>query len=101
MKRPEKKRRRALMANARRRSKSFKALFKSEKSTGIVLIICTAISLLLANSSASAAYLAHVGGLSIEAWINDLLMAVFFLFIGLELKREIYERRRWQSCWRL
>jgi Na+:H+ antiporter, NhaA family len=75
-------------------SKSFKAFFNSEKSSGLILIICTVISILLANSAIGPAYLnllhANAGGLSIEQWINDALMAVFFLHIGLELERELY-----------
>jgi len=78
----------------RQLSKSFKAFFDSEKSSGILLIICTAVSLLLANSIIGANYLSiwqmYVVGLSIEHWINDALMAVFFLLIGLELERELY-----------
>ncbi|MBD0373760.1 MAG: Na+/H+ antiporter NhaA, partial [Pyrinomonadaceae bacterium] len=78
----------------RRLSKTFKNFFDSEKSGGILLIICTAVSLLLANSKMGASYLdlwhTSVGGLSIEHWINDALMAVFFLLIGLELERELY-----------
>ena len=75
-------------------SKSFKAFFDSEKSSGILLIICTVISLALANSILGAHYLSlwqtYVGGLSVEHWINDALMAIFFLLIGLELERELY-----------
>ena len=75
-------------------SNTFNKFFDSEKSSGILLIICTAISVLLANSSIGPEYarLWHstVGGLSIEHWINDALMAVFFLLIGLELERELY-----------
>jgi len=75
-------------------SNTFQQFFDSEKSSGILLIICTAISLLIANSSIGAAYLSlwqtDVGGLSLEHWINDGLMAIFFLFIGLELERELY-----------
>jgi len=58
------------------------------------LIVCTAISLLLANSSFGSDYASawqmRVGGLSLEHWINDALMAIFFLLIGLELERELY-----------
>lgn len=60
---------------------------------GILLILCTIISLLLANSSIHESYLAiwhySFSGLSIELWVNDGLMAIFFLLIGLELKREL------------
>ncbi len=78
----------------RKLSKTFRNFFGSEKSSGILLIICTAVSLLLANSIIGTNYLSiwqmYVGGLSVEHWINDALMAVFFLFIGLELERELY-----------
>lgn len=78
----------------RKLSRSFKAFFDSEKSSGILLIICTVISLILANSASGTGYLgfwqSYYGGLSVEHWINDGLMAVFFLLIGLELEREIY-----------
>jgi len=72
----------------------FNDFFHSEKSAGIILIICTVVSLLLSNSGFSENYLhfwhAKLGGESIEYWINDGLMAIFFLLIGLELEREIY-----------
>lgn len=75
-------------------SKSFQVFFDSEKSSGILLILCTVVSLLLANSLIGAYYLEfwqiRIAGLSIELWINDALMAVFFLLIGLELERELY-----------
>ncbi len=75
-------------------SKSYKAFFDSEKSSGLVLILCTAVSILLANSVLGPTYLkiwqADFGGLSLEHWINDALMAAFFLHIGLELERELY-----------
>jgi NhaA family Na+:H+ antiporter len=75
-------------------SKSFTAFFNSEKASGLVLIVCTVVSMLLANSPAGPAYLkvlhSHLGSLSIEHWINDGLMAIFFLHIGLELERELY-----------
>lgn len=78
----------------RKLSNTFKNFFESEKSSGILLIICTVVSLLLANSIIGANYLSiwqiYVGGLSVENWVNDALMAVFFLLIGLELERELY-----------
>lgn len=61
---------------------------------GVLLIICTAISLLLANSSFHEFYQSlwhyEFAGLSTEFWINDGLMTIFFFMIGLELKRELY-----------
>ena len=78
----------------RKLTRSFRNFFDSKKSGGIVLIVCTAVSLLFANSPIGDQYLSiwhtYVGGLSIEHWINDGLMAVFFLLIGLELERELY-----------
>ncbi|HXS56382.1 MAG TPA: Na+/H+ antiporter NhaA, partial [Hanamia sp.] len=72
----------------------FKEFFESEKGGGVLLILCTIISLLIANSSFQESYLHFwhltLGGLSLELWINDGLMAVFFFLIGLELKREMY-----------
>src|SRR3712207_2301742 len=78
----------------RKLSNTFKNFFDSEKSSGVLLIICTVISLLLANSVLGTNYLglwqAYIGGLSVEHWVNDALMAIFFLLIGLELERELY-----------
>jgi NhaA family Na+:H+ antiporter len=75
-------------------SKTFKNFFNSEKSSGVLLIICTVISLIITNSVIGDNYLKmwqmYVGGMSVEHWINDGLMAIFFLFIGLELERELY-----------
>jgi len=75
-------------------SKTFAEFLESKKSSGIVLIICTIISLAIANSMLGASYVGiwstYIAGMSIEHWINDGLMAIFFLFIGLELERELY-----------
>ncbi len=75
-------------------SNTVNKFFDSEKSSGVLLVICTALSLALANSSVGPMYLAawqrQLGGLSLQHWINDGLMAVFFLLIGLELERELY-----------
>lgn len=79
---------------AYRLSDAFDRFFESERSGGVVLILATLFSLILANSSIGEAYIAlwdfNLFGLSISQWINDGLMAVFFLLIGLELEREIY-----------
>ena len=72
----------------------FNDFFNSEKSGGIVLILCTLGSLIIANSDFKEAYLSiwtfEAGGHSMTHWINDGLMTIFFLLIGLELEREIY-----------
>ena len=79
----------------RKLSRTFKQFFSDQKSSGIVLIVCTALSLIITNSPIGENYLKlwqfYVAGLSVEHWINDGLMAIFFLLIGLELKRELYE----------
>jgi Na+:H+ antiporter, NhaA family len=75
-------------------TKLFKDFFESEKSGGLTLIACTGLSLLVANSSLGPSYhhfwLSEFWGHSIEHWINDGLMTIFFLLIGLELEREVY-----------
>ena len=76
-------------------TKLFKEFFKSEKTGGLILIIATAVSFILANTVFSNHYIElwhhEVGGHSIVHWINDGLMTLFFLLIGLELEREIYK----------
>jgi Na+:H+ antiporter, NhaA family len=82
------------MIQKRYLSNTFKRFFDSEKSGGLLLVVCTSVSLVITNSPRGDAYIrlwhAHLGGLSIEHWINGALMAVFFLLIGLELERELY-----------
>lgn len=80
----------------------FKGFFDSEKVAGLLLVFCTIISLLIANSSIGRAYISFMHNkvdlsfasisldLSVEHWVNDGLMAIFFLMIGLEVEREIY-----------
>lgn len=76
-------------------TKLFKSFFESEKSGGIFLIGCTMISLAIANSAWGESYhhffSYQLGNHSLEHWINDGLMTIFFLLIGLELEREIYQ----------
>lgn len=75
-------------------TKIFHAFFNSEKTGGLVLIACTIVSLILANSAGGTSYISFwqtdFNGHSITHWINDGLMAIFFLLIGLELEREVY-----------
>lgn len=75
-------------------SKLFQDLFASEKVGGLLLVFCATISLVITNTAWGEGY-AHfwhtdIGGRPIEFWINDGLMSVFFLLIGLELERELY-----------
>ena len=73
---------------------TFNRFFESEKSGAILLVIATIISVALTNSVFGSAYLtlwqSEFLGITLEHWINDGLMAIFFLMIGLELERELY-----------
>ena len=83
--------------------KIFSHFFQSSSAGGILLLLCVCISLLIANtglSSGFSEFLSFPLGFEtaslqlrypILLWINDGLMAVFFLFVGLEIKREIVE----------
>jgi len=66
-----------------------------EAAGGIILMVAAALALIVANSPLAAAYFAvlhaYLGPLSISHWINDGLMAVFFLLVGLEIKREMLD----------
>ncbi|MFJ6326920.1 MULTISPECIES: Na+/H+ antiporter NhaA [unclassified Rhizobium] len=67
----------------------------SEASGGLVLMFVAALAIVTANSSLASSYFstlhAHIGPLSILHWINDALMAIFFLLVGLEIKREMLD----------
>jgi Na+:H+ antiporter, NhaA family len=75
-------------------SKVFTEFFSSEKASGFILLGCTFFSLALTNSPFGEAYTsiwnAEFAGHTVTHWINDGLMAVFFLLVGLEIEREIY-----------
>jgi Na+:H+ antiporter, NhaA family len=75
-------------------TKLFHEFFESEKAGGLILVFVTLISIVLANSPFHSAYIGFwhhdLGGHSLTHWINDGLMTIFFLMIGLELEREIY-----------
>jgi NhaA family Na+:H+ antiporter len=80
----------------------FFQFLKSEKAGGLILLACTILSLGIANSSAGAAYIHfwhHRLDLSfsfihlnhtVEEWLNDGFMTLFFLMVGLEIERELY-----------
>lgn len=65
----------------------------SEASGGLLLMAVAALAIIIANSPLSEIYFsslkAYLGPLSVQHWINDALMAVFFLMVGLEIKREM------------
>ena len=73
---------------------TFRRFIQSEQFGGVLLLVCTIVSLALANSPFAAAWLhlwhLKLGPMSVEHWINDALMAIFFLMIGLELERGVY-----------
>src|SRR5581483_2882668 len=64
-------------------------------SGGLVLLAVAVLAVIVANSPAADPYFrvlhAYVGGLSVLHWINDGLMALFFLLVGLEIKRELLD----------
>jgi len=80
----------------------FKSFFDSEKVAGLLLLFCTVVSLAIANSAVGGGYvdfmhhkidLSFAGvtlNYSVEHWVNDGLMTIFFLMVGLEVEREIY-----------
>lgn len=75
-------------------SKLFSDFTESEKSGGVVLLVCSMLSMILANSPLQSQYVdfwkMELFDYHIDHWINDGLMAIFFLLIGLELEREVY-----------
>jgi Na+:H+ antiporter, NhaA family len=84
-------------------TKIFSDFIESEQLSGVVLTACTLISLMIANTAIGHSYHefweTHIGfdlpgGMhfdhSIADWINDGLMAIFFLMVGLEIERELF-----------
>src|SRR5688572_28049725 len=67
--------------------------FRSEPAAAIVLLAMVVVAMIVANSPLGGWYedvlATYVFGISIHHWINDALMAVFFLMVGLEIKREV------------
>ena len=83
------------MAHSSQPSSLLHKILASETGGGLVLIATAALALVIANSTLSEDYFhalhVYVGPLSVHHWINDALMALFFLLIGLEVKRELVE----------
>ena len=87
----------------RKLSKPFKWFFQLEAASGLVLLIAAIIALIISNSSFSELYFSTLEQylfiginnfglkLSVHHWINDLLMAIFFFFVTLEIKREFIQ----------
>ena len=67
----------------------------AEASGGIVLMTVAVLAIVIANSALSDEYFLllhiYIGPLSLQHWINDALMSVFFLLVGLEIKREMLD----------
>lgn len=67
--------------------------FAAESAGGLILMASAFTALIIANSPFAATYFSSlqikVFGLSVEHWINDGLMAIFFMLVGLEIKREM------------
>ena len=74
---------------------TFQRFVQSEAAGGVLLMGSTALALAVANTFLGAAYEealhARLAGLDVLHWINDGLMALFFLLVGLEIKREMVE----------
>jgi NhaA family Na+:H+ antiporter len=81
--------------SSRRRPSVLRDLLDSEAAGGVLLMATAALALLLANTPLAGAYFAllhaPLPGLDLLHWINDGLMALFFLFVGLEIKREFLD----------
>ena len=72
---------------------TLKTIFKREQLSGVLLLACTLIALLWINSPYRASYdaLNHwvIANRSLQHWVNDALMPLFFLLVALEIKREL------------
>jgi Na+:H+ antiporter, NhaA family len=84
-------------------SKPFKWFFQLEAASGLVLLIAAIVALFVSNSNISEIYFSTLNKylfiginefglkLSVHHWINDALMAIFFFFVTLEIKREFIQ----------
>ncbi|MDP4005298.1 Na+/H+ antiporter NhaA [Methylobacterium sp. NEAU K] len=88
---------RALPKRIRRPLSAIRTMLTSEAAGGLILMAAAALALLVANGPWAEAYAhglhAALGPMSVQHWINDGLMAGFFLLVGLEIKREALDGR--------
>ncbi len=74
---------------------TLRAFLESEAAGGLILMAVAALAIFTANSALAPVYFSalhlYVGPLSVQHWINDALMALFFLMVGLEIKREMLQ----------
>ncbi|WP_010184265.1 Na+/H+ antiporter NhaA [Sphingomonas sp. PAMC 26605] len=87
----------------RRVRSALRTFLRQEAAGGIVLMAAAALALILANSPLAGSYFAllhyatgptlapAIGAMTVDLWINDGLMAIFFLLVGLEIKRELID----------
>ncbi|MFZ4110215.1 MAG: Na+/H+ antiporter NhaA [Polymorphobacter sp.] len=79
----------------RRPSSTIRQLLATEAAGGYILMLAAALAMMIASSPLSGAYFdglhLDLGGLSLLHWINDGLMTLFFLNVGLEIKRELVD----------
>lgn len=82
-------------SNPGRINSTLRRFLDSEASGGLVLMAIALLAIIVANSPLAEGYFSllhvYVGPLSLQHWINDALMAVFFLMVGLEIKREMLD----------
>ncbi|MCU4182144.1 Na+/H+ antiporter NhaA [Bosea sp. BH3] len=82
-------------SESRRAYQTLRAFLHNEASGGLILMAVAFLAIVIANSPLAPAYFqalrSYVGPLNLLHWINDALMAVFFLLVGLEIKREMLD----------
>ncbi|WP_420144370.1 Na+/H+ antiporter NhaA [Sphingobium sp.] len=94
-----------MLATLQRPRSALRAFLHMEASGGILLIAAAALAMIVANSPVAAAYFealhVHIGPLSALHWINDGLLALFFLLVGLEIKGEFIDGSlsQWSDRW--
>ena len=74
---------------------SLKKIFQAPATGGILLLLTAILAIIVANSPLGPQYEhilhSYIGSLSVAHWVNDVLMAIFFLGVGLEVKHEMLE----------